>query len=109
MQGRIWRSLAAVAVSLAALGVVAGLAAASSGFQLTVSPKRVAPGGHVTVSTSPRMSCTLTITVAGKKFSHAMKYGTLEITMSRKDVPGRVPVKVVCAGHTAYSAFTVAK
>ncbi len=98
-----------MAVSLVGFGSVAGMAGASSGFQLTVSPKRVAPGGTVTVSTTPRMSCTVTLTIAGRKFSHAMRYGTLQIKMPRQDVSGRVPVKVACSGQVATGAFTVAK
>jgi hypothetical protein len=109
MQGRVCRGLAVMAVSMVGFGALAGLAGASSGFQLTVSPTRVAPGGTVTISTTPRMSCSLTLTIAGRKFSHAMRFGTLRVKMPRQDVPGRVPVKVACAGHIATGSFTVAK
>jgi hypothetical protein len=103
------RWLAVLTVAVAASCVFAGLASASSGYQLTISPTHVAPGGTVTISTTPRLSCKLTVTIAKRPFSHAMANGWIQITMPRKDVPGRVPVKVNCAGHVATGAFTVSK
>lgn len=91
------------------LGATAGLAGASSGFKLTVAPKRVAPGGKVTVFTTPRLRCSITLTIAGRHFSHTMPYGWVQIQMPRKDVPGRVPVRVSCAGSRVMGSFTVAK
>jgi hypothetical protein len=63
----------------------------------------------VTISTTPRLSCTLTLTIAKKPFRHAMPHGWIQIKMPRKDMPGRVPVKVSCAGQTVSGAFTVKK
>jgi hypothetical protein len=103
------RWLAVLTVAVAALCVSAGLASASSGFQLSVSRTHVAPGGTVTITTTPRLACTLTVTIAKKPFSHAMPYGWIQVKMPRKDAPGRVPVKVNCAGHVVTSAFTVSK
>jgi hypothetical protein len=53
------------------------------------------------------MPCSITLTIAGKRFSHAMPYGYIKITMPRSDMPGRVPVRVTCAGQVATAAFTV--
>ena len=103
------RRLAVGAVTVISVGASAGVAGASSGFQLSVSPTRVAPGGSVTISTTPRQACTLHMTIAGKRFSHAMPFGWIRVKMPRQDLPGRVPVKVTCAGGTASGAFTVAR
>jgi hypothetical protein len=106
---RLGRCLAVLTVATAALCVSVGLASASSGFQLSISPARIAPGGTVTISTTPRQACTLTLSIAKKPFSHAMRSGWIQIKMPPKDVPGRVPVKVTCAGHTVAGSFTVKK
>lgn len=101
------RRLAVIAVTVVGVGASAGAAFAASGFQLTVSPSHIAQGGTVTISTTPRMACTLTITIAKKQFSHAMRFGYMKVAFPRKDGVGRIPVKVTCAGTTESSAFTV--
>lgn len=85
----------------------AGLAGASESFHLTVSPSHLSPGGKVTIYTTPRLRCRITLSVAGRRFSHEMRYGWIQITMPRGDVPGRVPVRVGCDGRVVKSAFTV--
>jgi hypothetical protein len=97
-----------MSAALVGLGAASGLAGAS-GYKITVSPKRVAPGGKVTVFTTPRMHCSITLTIAGKHFSHNMPYGWVQIKMPRRDVPGRVPVRVSCAGSRVTGSFTVAR
>jgi hypothetical protein len=67
----------------------------------------VAPGGSVTITTTPRMPCSIMLTIAGKRFSHGMPDGFIKITMPRNDKPGRIPVRVTCAGQVATGAFTV--
>ncbi len=109
MSGGLRRRLTVAALTVVGVGASAGIAGASSGFQLSVSPARVAPGGKVTITTTPRLACTLTVSIAKKSFSHAMPFGWIQITMPRKDVPGRVPVKVNCAGQVATGSFTVKK
>jgi hypothetical protein len=103
------RWLAVLTVAIAGLGVFAGLASASSGFQLSISPAHVKPGGTVTISTTPRAACTLKLTIAKRPFSHAMTDGWIQVKMPSKDVPGRVPVKVTCGGRAVSGAFTVSK
>ena len=107
MSGGLRRRLAIVAVTVVGVVGASAGAAAAAGFQLTVSPRHIAQGGTVTISTTPRMACTLTVTIAKKPFSHAMKFGYLKIAFPRKDGVGRIPVRVTCAGTTEYSAFTV--
>ena len=109
MSGALRRRLAVVAVTAAGVGATAGVAGASSGIQLSISPARIHAGGTVTISTTPRQACKLTLSIAKKPFSHAMPYGWIQIKMPRKDIPGRVPVKVTCAGRTVSGAFTVTK
>ncbi|MGH8229650.1 MAG: hypothetical protein ACREU3_17400 [Steroidobacteraceae bacterium] len=101
------RRLTAVAVTVVAVGASAGVAGASSAFQLSVSPARVARGGTVTITTAPRQACRLTVSIAKKRFSHAMPYGWIQVRIPRKDSPGRVPVKVNCGGHVTHGAFRV--
>jgi hypothetical protein len=98
-----------VTVALAALGVFAGLASASSGFKLSISPAHVRPGGTVTISTTPRMPCTLKLSIAKKPFSHAMTDGWIQVKMPHGDAPGRVPVTVTCSGHRVNGSFSVSK
>ncbi len=109
---RVTRSvgrLAAVpAAVLLAFSACAGPAGASA-IKLTISPARITPGHSVTISTTPRLACTLTLTIAGKKYSHPMPSGWIKVAMPARDVPGRVPVRVVCGGSVATGAFTVAK
>jgi hypothetical protein len=107
--GRLGRCLAVLTVAMASLGLFAGLASASSSFKLSISPGHVKPGGTVTISTEPRVACTLTVTIAKRPFSHAMPHGWIQITMPRKGDPGRVPVKVSCAGHAETGSFAVSK
>lgn len=107
MSGGLRRRLTVVAVTVISIGASAGVAGASSGFQLSISPTRIAPGRTVTISTTPRQACTLTISIAKKLFSHAMPHGWIQVMIPRKDVPGRVPVKVNCAGRVETGAFTV--
>lgn len=107
MSGGIRRRLAVAAVTVVGVGGCAGAAMASSSFQLSVTPSHVARGGKVTISTTPRMACKLTIKIAKKPFTHEMKYGWTQLALPRADVAGRVPVKVTCAGTTKYSAFTI--
>ena len=97
--------------AVVALGLAVGAASASAapGYSLSVSPKSVKPGGKVVVQTSPRRSCSLQVTIAGRHFSHSMKYGWVQVTLPRKEVPGRVTVKTNCAGAVATGAFTVTK
>ena len=109
MSGALRRRLTVVAVTVVGIGASAGVAGASSAFQLSVSPARIAPGGTVTISTTPRLACTLKLTIAMKPFVHAMPHGWIQVKMPRRDMPGRVPVKVTCAGQTVTSAFTVKK
>ena len=97
-----------MSVALVGLGASTGLAGAS-GYRITVSPKRVAPGGKVTVFTTPQLRCRITVTIAGRHFSHYMPYGWVQIKMPRQDVPGRVPVRVSCAGSSVFGAFTVVR
>lgn len=106
MSGGLRRRLAVAAVTVVGLGACAG-GAAASGFQLSVTPTKLAPGGKVTISTTPRMACTLTLTIAKRSFKHAMPYGWIQVKMPKRDMPGRVPVKVTCGGQSDSSAFTV--
>ena len=101
--------LAAISAILVALGVCAAQAGASSAIKLTITPARIAPGGSVTIFTTPRMSCSLTITFAGRKFTHAMPSGWIKVKMPPKDAPGRIPVRVACGSSIATGAFTVKK
>jgi hypothetical protein len=78
-------------------------------FSACAAPARIAPGKSVTVYTTPRLSCSLTLTIAGRKFTHSMRYGWIKITMPARDVPGRVPVRVSCGSSVATGAFTVAR
>lgn len=107
MSGGMRRRLIVMAVTVVGLGASAGLASASSGFRLSVTPRKLAPGGKVTISTTPRLVCRLTITIAKKPFSHVMRYGWTQVTIPRSDRAGRVPVKVICGGHAAHSFFIV--
>jgi hypothetical protein len=94
---------------MGALGVCAGLASASSAFKLSIAPTHVKAGGSVTISTTPRESCTLTIKILGKPFTHPMANGWTKVAMPPKDILGRVPVKVNCGGHVETGSFTVSK
>lgn len=107
MSGGFRSRLAVAAVTVVGVGASAAAAGASSGFQLSISPARIAPGGTVTISTTPRLSCKLTVTIDKRQFSHAMANGWTQIKMPRSDGPGRVPVKVTCAGQTKTGSFTV--
>lgn len=98
-----------VAVTVVGVGASAGVAGASSGFQLSITPAHVHPGGTVTISTTPRMACSLKLTIAKKPFTHSMASGWIQIKMPRRDAPGRVPVKVTCSGHSVSGSFTVKK
>jgi hypothetical protein len=101
------RRLAVGLVTALGCGALAGSAGASAKFQLSISPARVAPGGTVTISTTPRLSCTLTVTIAKKPFSHPMAHGWTQVRLARKDAPGRVPVKVVCSGQVATGSYLI--
>ena len=101
--------LATISAVLVAFSACAGQAGASSGIKLTISPARITPGHSVTIYTTPRLRCNLTLTLAGKKFTHAMPYGWIKVTMPPKDAPGRVPLRVVCGRSVATGAFTDAK
>ena len=81
--------------------------AAAAGFQLKLSATRVAPGARVTITTTPSLRCTLTVTIAGRRFSHTMPYGWIQVRMPANFRAGRVPVTVNCGGQTVSSAFTV--
>lgn len=107
MSGGFRKWLTVGAVTLLGAGASAGAAVASSGFQLSVSPARVAPGGTVTISTTPRQACTLTLVIAKKPFTHAMRFGWTQVKIPRTDGAGRVSVKVSCGGHVATGSFTV--
>lgn len=96
-------------VAVLGLAVGAGSAGAATGYQLKVSPKSVAQGGKVVVQTIPRRSCALTVTIAGTRFSHPMRYGWTQITVPRNEATGRVTVKTNCAGQVSTGAFTVTK
>jgi hypothetical protein len=109
MSRALGKWVAVLAVAMAALSVCAGLASASSAFQLSIAPTHLKPGGSVTISTTPRESCTLTITLAKKPFSHPMANGWIKVAMPAKDILGRVPVKVNCGGHVETGSFTVSK
>lgn len=98
-----------LAVAAAVMCVSAGLASASSGFQLSIAPSHLKPGGSVTISTTPRESCTLTIRILGKPFTHPMPNGWVKVATPAKDVLGKVPVKVNCGGHIDTGSFTVSK
>lgn len=109
MSRALGRWVAVLTVAMAALGVSAALASASSGFKLSIAPTHLRPGGSVTISTTPRQSCTLTIRILGKPFTHPMADGWVKVAMPPKDVLGRVPVKVDCGGHVESGSFTVSK
>jgi hypothetical protein len=100
----------AAVCALTVAGACAGAGgAAASDVHLSVTPAHIRPGGTVTISTSPRLSCHLTLRIAGRSFSHSMKYGWVKIKMSRSDIPGRVPFTVTCGGAVATGAFTDAR
>ena len=61
----------------------------------------------MTISTTPRAACTLTLTIAMKQFRHAMPTGWIQVKLPKGDVPGKVPVKVTCGGTTVSSSYTV--
>jgi hypothetical protein len=91
------------------LGAFAGLALASSSFQLSISPGHLKPGGTVTISTTPRQACTLKLSIDKRPFSHAMANGWVQVKMPKADDSGRVPVTVTCGGHSESGSFTVSK
>ena len=107
MSRSLSRRLAVVAVTVAGVGASAGAAMAGASFKVTVSPSHISRGGTVTILTTPRMSCRLTVTIAKRPFSHEMKYGWIKVHMPGKDGIGRFPVKVTCAGTSQSSAFTI--
>lgn len=107
MSRALRRRLAVVAVTVIGVSASAGAALASSSFKLTVSPGHIGRGGTVTIFTTPRMPCRLTVTIAKRPFSHSMKYGWIKVAMPRKDGIGRFPVKVSCAGTSRSSSFTI--
>ncbi len=90
-------ALPLLAVVLSTLLV--GVAVAAPNFRITVSPRRIATGGRVTITTSPRERCTLTVNIAKRRFSHLMPYGWIQVTMPRNFRAGRVGVMVSCAGQ----------
>jgi hypothetical protein len=96
-------------VAALGLAVCASAAGAATGYQLHVSPKTVKPGGKVIVRTTPRRSCELQVMIAGKRFSHPMKYGWIQVMLPHKEAAGRVAVKTICAGAVANGSFTVTK
>lgn len=106
---KLGKWLAVLTAANVVLGVCAGLASAASGFQLSITPAHLKPGGTVTISTTPREACTLKVTIAKVPFSHAMKAGWVQVKMPAKAAPGRVPVTVTCAGHSVSGSFTVSK
>jgi hypothetical protein len=98
-------ALPLVAVLLATVFV--GAAAAAPNFRIAVSPRRIAIGGRVTITTSPRERCMLTVDIARRKFSHLMPYGWIQVTMPRNFHAGRVGLVVSCAGKRAGGSFIV--
>ena len=87
--------------------VLVGVAVAAPKFRITVSPRRIATGGRVTITTNPRERCMLTVDIARRKFSHLMPYGWIQVTMARDFHAGRVGVVVSCAGKRAGGSFIV--
>lgn len=74
---------------------------------MNLSSRHLAPGGKVTITTNPSLRCRLTITIAGRHFSHAMPYGWIQVKMPANFKAGRVPVSVSCGGQTVTAAFSV--
>jgi hypothetical protein len=99
----------APAVAVLGLAVSATAAHAADGYQLKVSPKSVKQGGKVTIATTPRRSCELQVTIAGKRFTHSMKYGVVFMQLPGNEVVGPAKVKTICAGAIANGSFTIVK
>ena len=97
--------LSLVAVLLST--VFAGAAVAAPNFRIAVTPRRIPIGGRVTITTSPRERCILTVDIARRKFSHLMPYGWIQVTMPRNFHAGRVGLVVSCAGKRAGGSFIV--
>jgi hypothetical protein len=91
------------------LSVGAVAANAADGYQLKVSPKTVKQGGKITIATNPRRSCELQVTIAGKRFTHSMKYGVVLLHLPGNEVVGPAKVKTICAGAVANGSFTIVK
>ncbi len=100
-----------MAPAIAALGLAVGAASADAapGYQLSVAPKTVKRGGKVMVQTTPRRSCELQVTIAGKRFTHSMKYGWVRVKLPGNEATGRAAVKTICAGAVANGSFTITK
>jgi hypothetical protein len=99
-------ALAVLLLAGAMCAVSVGSASAAS-FQLKLSSTHVAPGGHVTITTTPSMRCVLRLTIAGRHYSHLMPFGWIRVKMPANFKAGRVPISVGCNGQTVSSAFTV--
>lgn len=96
-------------VAAAALGLFAGSAGAASSYQLSVTPKRVGPGGTVTLTTTPRTACSVRVTLLGKHYSHTMPYGWMQIKIPRRAGIGHISLRVSCGGQVTKASFIVAK
>lgn len=108
-RARLTLLLSTLSIAMAAVALQAGAAGASSGFKLSISPSSTTPSKKVVISTMPRLRCTLTVTMAGRRYSHLMPHGWIQITLPRRDILGRVPVSVDCGGTVRTGAFTVHK
>ncbi len=98
--------IAIFAALVLTLAVNAGGAAAAR-YRLTVSPTHIKRGGLVTIYTTPRLPCSLQLTIAGRHFGHGMRYGWIQIRMPRRDAAGRVLVRVSCSKQVTRSSFTI--
>ena len=67
----------------------------------------MSPGARVTITTTPSLRCTVRLTIAGRRFSHGMPFGWIQIKMPANFKAGRVPVSVSCGGQTVSRSFTV--
>jgi hypothetical protein len=106
---RVGVRLVAPAAAVLSLAVGASAANAANGYQLKVSPKSVKQGGKVTIETTPRRSCELQVTIAGKRFTHSMKYGVVFMHLPGNEVVGRAKVKTICSGAVGNGSFTIVK
>lgn len=101
--------LSTLSLAMAAVALQAGSAGASSGFRLSIAPLSTTPSKKVVISTTPRQRCTLTVTMAGRRYNHLMPHGWIQVTLPPRDILGRVPVSVDCGGTVRTGAFTVHK
>ena len=87
--------------------VLVGVAVAAPAFRITITPRRIAPGGRVTITTRPVERCMLTVDIGRRKFSHLMPYGWIQVKMPRNFRAGRVGVVVTCAGLRRGGSYLV--